>query len=77
MSLDRISVDPEVCHGKPTIKGTRIPVEIILNLLAAGETEKNILQAYPHITPEDIKACLEYAAVLASEETHYWKGASH
>jgi len=66
--LLRIVVNPDICHGKPCIKGTRVPVHIILDLLAAGESEENILKAYPQITKEDISECLLYAAILASEE---------
>lgn len=65
---DRIASDPEVVSGKPRIKGTRIPVHIILDLLAAGETYDGILRAYPHIKKEDIQACIQYAAILADEE---------
>lgn len=68
LKTNRIISDPGICSGKPCIKGTRIPVHIILGLLAAGETQDNILRAYPHITVEDITACLEYAAFLADEE---------
>lgn len=64
----RIVSDPQICSGKPCIQGTRIPVHIILGLLAAGESKDNIIKAYPHITGEDIMACLEYAAFLADEE---------
>jgi uncharacterized protein (DUF433 family) len=67
--IEHITIDPKVCHGQACIRGTRIPVHIILDLLSAGETEDNILSAYPHITREDIQACLAYAAVLAREET--------
>ena len=66
--LSRIVVSPDVCHGKARIKGTRVPVYIILDLLAVGEAEENILIAYPQITKEDIHECLLYAAILASEE---------
>jgi uncharacterized protein (DUF433 family) len=66
--LSRIVVSPDICHGKVRIKRTRIPVHIILDLLAAGEKEENILIAYPQITKEDIHECLLYAAILASEE---------
>lgn len=62
--MERISVDPKICHGKPCIKGTRIAVHIILDLLAAGETVDGILQIYPHITKEDILACFKYGAAL-------------
>ncbi len=66
--LERIVCDPKICSGKPCIKGTRIPVHIILDLLAAGEDNQGIKKAYPNITDEDIKACLAYASVLADEE---------
>jgi len=66
--IERITVDPKICHGQACIRGTRIPVHIILGLLGAGETEENILAAYPHIAREDIQACLTYAAALAREE---------
>jgi uncharacterized protein (DUF433 family) len=69
--MERIAVDPKISHGKPHIKGTRIPVHIILDLLGAGETFENILKIYPHITKEDILACIKYGAALATEETVY------
>jgi len=65
---DRISVDPKICHGKPCIKGTRIPVYIILELLAGDTSPDEILREYPHLTKEDIKAAINYAAKLATEE---------
>ena len=65
---ERISVDPHVCSGKPCIKGTRIPVHIILGLLAAGEDFQGISRAYPNIQKEDIIACIRYAALLTEEE---------
>lgn len=60
--MERITANREVLGGKPIIKGTRISVEFILELLASGVTEGEILQDYPHLTKEDIQACLEYAA---------------
>src|SRR5713226_257308 len=60
--LDRISIDPNVCFGKPCIKGTRIWVSLILDFLASGETEDQILAAYQQLQPEDIRAALAYAA---------------
>ncbi len=66
--IDRIVSDPKICSGKPCIKGTRIPVHIILDLLAAGEDYQGIKKAYPNITDEDIRACLAYASALADEE---------
>ncbi|MDY6892305.1 MAG: DUF433 domain-containing protein [Chloroflexota bacterium] len=65
---DRIAIDPEIMHGKPVIKGTRIPVYIVLNLLAGGLTSEEVLGEYPDLANEDILACLEYAAELAQEE---------
>ena len=64
----RIIVNPEICGGEPCIRGTRIPVHIILSHLAAGEDEKTILRNFPHITHEDILACLGYAAYLSTEK---------
>lgn len=65
--LDRISIDPQVCFGKPCIKGTRIWVSLILDFLASGETEAQILTAYPQLHPADIRAALAYAAEVARE----------
>ena len=59
--LDRISIDPRVCHGKPCIKGTRVPVFVILDALAAGMTCEEVLDDYPPITRDDVKAALCYA----------------
>ncbi len=64
----RIVVNPEICGGEPCIRGTRIPVHIVLSHLATGEDEKNILKNFPRITHEDILACLEYAAYLSTEK---------
>jgi len=66
--LDRISSDPQICHGKVCIKGTRIMVSIILDNLAAGYSEAEIVRNYPTLKPEDIRAAIQYAAVLAREE---------
>ncbi|MDA8239927.1 MAG: DUF433 domain-containing protein [Nitrospiraceae bacterium] len=65
---DRVSVDKNILHGKPCIKGTRIPVFLILDLLAGGSTNADILADYPDLSVEDIRACVEYAAMLAREE---------
>ena len=65
----RISIDPKVCHGKPCIKGTRIWVSLIVDNLAAGSSEEEILKAYPSLSREDIRAALAYAAEMARE--HY------
>jgi uncharacterized protein (DUF433 family) len=66
--IDRIIVDPAICHGKPCIKGTRIPVFVILDSLAAGMTYEEIKAEYPPVKDEDIRACIQYASVLAHEE---------
>ena len=58
-------IDPNVCHGKPCIKGTRIWVSLIVGNLAAGSTEDQILEAYPSLTREGIRAALAYAAEMA------------
>jgi len=62
--MERIAVDPKICHGKPCIKGTRIAVHIILDWLNAGETADTILQIFPHITKDDILACAKYGVAL-------------
>ena len=66
--LDRIAVDPNVCHGQARIAGTRIPVSVILDNLAAGVSVEEILRSYPSLTEADIRAALAYAALLAKEE---------
>lgn len=63
--LERITVDPEVVHGRPTVRGTRMRVSDVLSLLAAGANEAEILDDYPYLVAEDIKACLAYAAAQA------------
>jgi uncharacterized protein (DUF433 family) len=67
----RIVVDPEVMAGKPVIRGTRLAVEFVLELLAAGQSENEILANYPGLTREDILACLFYASYLAHEYKAY------
>lgn len=59
--MGRITVDPKILLGKPVITGTRIPVYLILNLLASGYTVERIVEAYPGLTVEDVRAALEYA----------------
>jgi uncharacterized protein (DUF433 family) len=65
--LQRISVDPNVCFGKPCIRGTRIWVSLILDFLANGMTIKEILEEYPHLTEENIRAAIAYGAEMSSE----------
>lgn len=59
---NHIKVDPDIMFAKPVISGTRLPVDIILNKLAGGKTVEQLLKSYPHLTAEDISACLYYAA---------------
>ena len=68
---DRIVVDPDILSGKPVVRGTRLGVEFILELLAAGQSERDILENYPGLTREDILACLGYASYLAHELRAY------
>ena len=63
--LERITIDPDVLHGRPAVRGTRMRVSDVLSLLAAGSGEAEILEDYPYLTAEDIRACLVYAAAQA------------
>ncbi|MHB8339017.1 MAG: DUF433 domain-containing protein [Ignavibacteriaceae bacterium] len=63
--FNRITIDPEICHGKPTIRRLRYPVENMLELLASGMTMDELLKDYPDLEKEDFLACLEYAAKLS------------
>ena len=65
---DRIQVNPDVCHGKACIKGTRIMISVILDNLAAGATHEQIIQSYPSLSREDVGAAISYAADLAREQ---------
>lgn len=62
--MERITIDPEICHGKPTIRGLRYPVENMLELLASGMTIEELLTDYPDLEHKDFLACLEYASKL-------------
>jgi len=66
--LDRISLDPEICHGKPCVRHMRWPVEVVLDLVASGMSIDEIVADHPELEPEDIKACLDYARLLVSGE---------
>ena len=66
--FDKISIDPNICHGEACIKGTRIPVHQIIHMLANGDTIDELLEEYPSITKDDILACLDYAAFLTEEQ---------
>jgi uncharacterized protein (DUF433 family) len=65
--LDRITIDPEVCGGKPCIKGTRIWVSLVLDFLADGMTESELLAEYPQLAHEDVLAAIAYGAEAARE----------
>lgn len=65
--LSRISVDPEICFGKPCIRGTRIWVSLLLDFLAAGATIEDLLDDYPHLKREDILAAIAYGAEMSRE----------
>ncbi len=60
--LSRITIDPEMCHGKPCIRGLRYPVVSMLEYLAGGDTAEDLLKEFPDLEPEDIRACLTFAA---------------
>jgi uncharacterized protein (DUF433 family) len=65
---ERISIDPNVCHGQACIRGTRIPVHQIFRMLANGDSVETLLRAYPSLVREDILACFDYAGALAEDE---------
>ena len=73
---ERITMTPDVMQGKPVIRGTRITVDLILRKLAEGASEHDLLEAYPHLTIEDIRATLAYAADTVSHETILFTGAA-
>lgn len=63
--ISRITINPEICHGKPTIRDTRYTVDLILDLLSAGMSEAEIIEDYPALETKDIKACLAFASQLS------------
>lgn len=63
--MERITINPEICNRKPTIRGMRITVKTILEYVAAGDSVENILEAYPFLEKEDIKVCLEFASHIS------------
>ncbi|MGH7486223.1 MAG: DUF433 domain-containing protein [bacterium] len=68
---ERIVVDPKILVGKPVIRGTRIAVELVVDLLARGCTKENILRLYDHLTASDVQACLAYASETLRSERVY------
>jgi uncharacterized protein (DUF433 family) len=75
MRFGRIELDPTVCNGRPVIRGTRIPVAVIVEQLAAGSSWPELLRGYPELREEDIRAALEYASA-AVENTDYHEAAA-
>lgn len=68
--LERITIDPNICLGQPTIKGTRITVSVILKMLAVGKSVKDVLDAYPELKAEDVQQAIRYAAWVVSDQFH-------
>ena len=74
--LSRVTINPQVCDGQPTIRGMRITAKTILEYLAAGETQGAILKAYPVLEPQDIQACLQFASRTLDKKVHPFELAS-
>ena len=68
--LDRITVNPNVCLGQPTIRGMRITVSVILKTLASGKSVPQVLEAYPELEAEDVQQAIKYAAWIVSDQIH-------
>lgn len=71
----RLVIDPEICHGKPVIRGTRVLISTILGALSGGDSLKTVLEDYPSITAEDIAAALEFASELSNYQTSAYEAA--
>ncbi|MFO7656426.1 MAG: DUF433 domain-containing protein [Bacteroidales bacterium] len=67
--IDRITINPEICNGRPTIRNTRYTVDLILDLLSAGMSDLEIIDDYPALEKDDIKACLSFASQLSKVKT--------
>jgi len=72
---DRVVCDPEICHGKPTVKGTRVLVQGVLEFLGAGDSIEEVLEAYPSLTREDVLACIACAAQVMGHSADFYKSA--
>ena len=68
--LDKITVDPKICLGQPTVRGTRITVSVILKMLATGKTVQEIIEAYPELDQEVVQQAMKYAAWVVSDQIH-------
>jgi len=69
--IKRITIDPDICHGKPTIRGLRYPVDNMLELMASGMTMDELLEDYPDLEKDDFLACIDYAAKLTRIKSIY------
>ena len=69
--LDRITINPNVCLGQPTIRGMRITISVILKMLASGKSMQEVLKAYPELEPDDIRQAMQYAAWIVSDQVHF------
>jgi uncharacterized protein (DUF433 family) len=68
--LDRVTVDPNICLGQPTIRGRRITVSVILKMLAGGKSIEDVIEAYPELEVEDVRQAIKYAAWVVSDQIH-------
>lgn len=68
--LDRITINPNICLGQPTIRGMRITVSVVLKMLAAGKSVQDVLMAYPELEAEDVQQAIKYAAWVVSDQFH-------
>jgi uncharacterized protein (DUF433 family) len=73
---DRISIDPAVHHGKPCIRGTRVPVSVIVGSIADGNTPERIIESWPQLTADDIKAALKFAAAAVGDANSWLRRAT-
>lgn len=69
--LDRVTINPNVCLGQPTIRGMRITISVILKMLASGKSTRDVLKAYPELEPEDVRLAMQYAAWIVSDQVHF------
>ena len=72
--LDRITINPSVCLGQPTIRGMRITISVILKMLASGKSIQDVLNAYPELEAEDVRQAMQYAAWIVSDQIHFPSG---
>jgi len=69
--LDRVTINPNVCLGQPTIRGMRITISVILKMLASGKSTQDVVKAYPELEPEDVRQAMQYAAWIVSDQVHF------